>query len=494
MVPAAGMVQAGPGVAPDGDRPRLPVPRFARDLKPFLAIGVVLVSLAVLAILPILIGREEAALDTEVAQVSEPFRERAHETRVALAREVAGARAYVLTGDTQWAREYRAARDARRRSVDDLMDLSHRSERDVEAVAISLPGTIGPGDAALDSALSGLIPVEALLPRLVSLEAGLDRAAESVRRVEVDAREGEVRRRALVARAERGGTAITVALVVLAAVASVLVGRLGLEYRALAVREAEARAEAERRHEEADRAGRSRAVLMRGFTHDVKSPLGAASGQLELIESGLGDPVASARKARRALSSAFGLIDGLLQLAQADSGTLVVHREPTDLGAEVRRTVDDYRILAEGKGLTLTVEATGRLPEVSTDPDRVRQILVNLISNAINYTRAGGIRVSVEAQPPDPGRGVLAEDRCVAICVRDTGPGLTEAQQALLFHEFRRLETSVGVEGTGLGLAISRRIAQALGGDIVVESQPGRGSTFTLLLPLDAPAVEADPS
>jgi PAS domain S-box-containing protein len=251
----------------------------------------------------------------------------------------------------------------------------------------------------------------------------------------------------------------------------------------------DARGEAERRREELERVMESRSRLMRGFSHDVKNPLGAADGYLQLLEMGVQGHLTekqkeSVEKVRRALHSALRLIEDLLDLARAEAGEIEVERVPMSARDAAREVAEEYRAQAAAEGLTLDVALPEEVPITESDSARVRQILGNLIANAIKYTPEGGyVRVSASVREggkaPGPGRWV-------AVDVSDNGPGLTEEQQQHLFEEFTRFETAAGERGTGIGLAISHRIARALGGDVTVESEVGAGSTFTLWLPCTA--------
>jgi signal transduction histidine kinase len=294
---------------------------------------------------------------------------------------------------------------------------------------------------------------------------------------------------------------ISVALGVVAIVTTVVVGWVVQRQRRLAAALARAvdeerrlREQAERREEELKRVTESRARLMRGFTHDVKNPLGAADGYLQLLEDGIVDELtekqrASVAKARRSIGSALGLIEDLLELARAEAGRIDVRHEAVDLPTVLRDVAEAFRAQAEAKGLALAVEVEEGLPTIGSDADRIRQVVGNLLSNAVKYTERGEVTVRsgvrTGGQAPGPGRWIAVE-------VIDTGPGIPRDQQRLLFQEFARLATGGATRGAGIGLAISRRIARALDGDITVESEAGRGSTFTLWLPLTAEEQETE--
>jgi PAS domain S-box-containing protein len=258
------------------------------------------------------------------------------------------------------------------------------------------------------------------------------------------------------------------------------------ERERLLEREREARAEAERRREELERVTESRTRLMRGFTHDVKNPLGAADGYAQLLEDGsLGElstkQVESVRRIRRSIHRSLHLIHELLELARAEAGQIELERVRTDVSELARETAEDFRAQAAAAGLRLEVRTVDALP-AQTDPARVRQILSNLLSNAVKYTPQGSITVEADHLPH--GRGPRDGD-WIAISVTDTGPGIPGAKQELIFQEFTRLDPEAQ-HGAGVGLAISRRIARLMGGDITVASEIGRGSSFTLWLPCTA--------
>jgi PAS domain S-box-containing protein len=267
--------------------------------------------------------------------------------------------------------------------------------------------------------------------------------------------------------------------------------RLDEERERLLAREREARAEAERRREELERVTESRTHLMRGFSHDVKNPLGAADGYAQLLEDGvLGElsrkQVESIQRIRRSIQTSLHLIHDLLELARAEAGQLEIESVPTDVAELAREAVEDFRAQATAAGLALEVCIDETLP-TETDPARVRQILSNLLSNAVKYTPQG--RITVDADLPADGRGRRDGDR-IAIRVTDTGPGIPAEKQETIFQEFTRLDPEAH-HGAGVGLAISRRIARLLDGDITVESEVGHGSTFTLWLPLEGVAASA---
>lgn len=253
----------------------------------------------------------------------------------------------------------------------------------------------------------------------------------------------------------------------------------------LAFRKVHLLEETQRRREELERIVASRERLMRGFSHDVKNPLGAADGHLQLLEEGVvGDlepkQAESVRRSRDSIRSALELIEALVGLARAEAGGIELESEPLDVREIARGAAEEYRAQAEAAGLSIDIELPDELPVIDSDGSRIRQILGNLLSNAVKYTERGEVTVTVGTRAggraPGPGRWVV-------VSISDTGRGIPEAQQRRLFQEFHRIEPGPKT-GAGLGLAISQRLARLLGGAITVDSAPGVGSTFTLWLSL----------
>ncbi|MGH9456097.1 MAG: PAS domain-containing sensor histidine kinase [Thermoanaerobaculia bacterium] len=255
------------------------------------------------------------------------------------------------------------------------------------------------------------------------------------------------------------------------------------ERERLLERERQARSEADRERRNLEGVTESRARLMRGFTHDVKNPIGAADGNAQLLEGGMfGElsegPRDSVQRIRHSLRASLRLIEDLLDLAQAEAGQIRFERASTDVGQAARDVAKEFEAQASAAGLALDVRAPDDL-HTDTDPTRLRQILANLLSNAVKYTPQGRVTVDADARrdgdAPRPGEWIV-------VSVTDTGPGIPADKREQIFLEFTRLEPEAQ-PGSGVGLAISRRIARLLGGDITVESEIGGGSTFTLWLP-----------
>jgi len=246
-----------------------------------------------------------------------------------------------------------------------------------------------------------------------------------------------------------------------------------------------AHAAAERRRDELEKVTESRARLMRGFTHDVKNPLGAADGFLALLEDDVFGPLAaqqrdSVSRARRGIGQALALIGRALDLARAESGQLDLHSERVDSRDIVADVVEDYDAQAEAKHVELAAQLPPDPLMIVSDPVRIRQIIGNLMSNAIKYTPSGG-RVDVIACAESDGDAPAPGD-WVVVTVADTGVGISPENLPKVFDEFVRFDPETA-GGSGVGLAISQHVARALGGAITVESTLGKGSRFSLWLP-----------
>src|SRR5690606_17066078 len=244
--------------------------------------------------------------------------------------------------------------------------------------------------------------------------------------------------------------------------------------------------DADRERALAERAGQSKARVIRGISHDLRNPLAVAHMAANLLGEA-GDSLTEKQRRcvarlQRSLDSMVRIIDDLLEVAVGKSGEIVIRRVPTDVAEIVRNTAEDHATLAEQKGLSLELHVADSLPAIDTDPLRVREILGNLLSNALKYTPAGG-RVEVHSklqnaeEAPRPGSWLTVD-------VRDSGPGIPEQAQEVIFNEYARLDSRE--QGLGIGLSISRRIAEQLEGHLTVASRPNQGATFTLWLPVKA--------
>jgi signal transduction histidine kinase/DNA-binding response OmpR family regulator len=256
----------------------------------------------------------------------------------------------------------------------------------------------------------------------------------------------------------------------------------------------------------AEAAARTKSDFLATMSHEFRTPLNAILGYAQLLDMGVLGATTPAQHAHleRLQSSArhlLGLIDDVLDVAKVDAGRLEVRRDALLTGAAVAAAVTLVQPQATAKGVRLMDLGAGEpgAPYLG-DEHRVRQVLVNLLANAVKFTPPGG-EVTITcgaAAGPGPGvsaRGAAARDSgWVFVRVDDTGPGIAPELLGRLFEPFVQGDPALtrAHGGTGLGLAISRRLARLMGGDITVQSQPGHGATFTLWLP-GAPPGGATP-
>lgn len=242
--------------------------------------------------------------------------------------------------------------------------------------------------------------------------------------------------------------------------------------------------EAEQRRIEAEAAVEAKSAYLAMISHELRTPISAIlAGASELERTSPGQSRAQARLIKGAGQMMRGLLDDLLDLSKIEVGRMEVEAAPFDLRAVVSEALRMWRPEARHKGLRLRVEGARSLPEwVEGDPTRIRQVLNNLISNALKFTAKGSITLRLSAT--EEADGAFA----VAVAVADTGPGMTPDQVARLFTPFDQLDAGTARKhgGSGLGLAISRELARLMGGDLNAASAPGEGATFTLTLTLPA--------
>jgi signal transduction histidine kinase len=223
-----------------------------------------------------------------------------------------------------------------------------------------------------------------------------------------------------------------------------------------------------------------RRKMLADVSHELRTPLSVMQGSLEAIVDGVRPAdethLAAILDETKVLSR---LVEDLRTLSLAESGALALHREPTDLAALATETLASFGTQAEGAGITLGAELEPGLPPVDADPVRAREILVNLIANALRYTPPSG-RVKVDARRV---QGV------VEVRVRDTGMGISPDA---LDHIFDRFYKSAESRGAGLGLAIAKQLVEAHGGAISASSVVGKGTVIQFTLPIESPAAKAD--
>jgi signal transduction histidine kinase len=232
------------------------------------------------------------------------------------------------------------------------------------------------------------------------------------------------------------------------------------------------------------RANAFKSEILGKVAHDLKNPLGVITGRTEMMADFLDSDPVSADKVRsqvqhirQSAERLIGMVDTLLADAMADALNISIRREPIDVTALVQEVIEASRPLLDRKQQRIEIEALESLA-VSGDPDRLREAIDNLVSNAIKYSPIGGrIRMSVGRSGDD-----------TVIRVSDNGPGLSPEDMSRLFGRFQRLSAkpTAGESSTGLGLSIVKRLVELHGGQITVESLgPGSGTTFTIALPSD---------
>ena len=234
---------------------------------------------------------------------------------------------------------------------------------------------------------------------------------------------------------------------------------------------------------------RFKSEFLANVSHELRTPLNSIIGFAELLEEiAKSDAEANPKRLRyiqNILSSGRALlemINELLDMAKIEAGRMEVGIEPTSVGDLVEGLVSIMRPQAEAKQLTLRTVIGQRLPMIETDPGKLQQILYNFLSNAIKFTPAGGNEVTISADRVTRQDNTLG----VRIAVADSGPGIPYDMQDVIFEKFRQIDASHTRQhaGTGLGLAICKELAQLLGATVSFVSEPGRGATFFVDLPL----------
>jgi len=271
-------------------------------------------------------------------------------------------------------------------------------------------------------------------------------------------------------------------------------GLIGFFALRRAQREAENTLLIELRAAQARRASEEKSVFLASMSHEIRTPMNAIFGFAQLLSDQVREPlqrewVASIRKSGQMLLT---LINDVLDLSKIEAGKLQLNPQGTDIAELTDEIVTLFEPMAEAKRLTLRseIDETGLEP-VAIDAQRLRQILMNLISNAVKYTEYGEIVVSVEMRPSP-----LGEGHDLALSVRDTGTGIAPEAQAQIFEPFYQAESPDGRvrQGTGLGLSITKRLVDMMHGTIRLASRVGDGSTFYVTIPALVPTAPAAPA
>ena len=334
-------------------------------------------------------------------------------------------------------------------------------------------------------------------------ETGGGSVAET--RVAFRAPDGGAWQLALAQRSKVGSTRVALWAIGLAALAALAWAMV--RDRREASQAAERSRELERLSTEALRANRAKSEFLANVSHELRTPLNAIVGFVDLLRDGvygeLGPrQVAPVERIAASAGHLRHLVDQVLDIAKMAAGRLEVHQESVDLRPFVFDVATEIEPLVSEKQLGISMTISSTLPRVRTDPAHLRQILLNLIGNAVKYTPSGTIQVKarfvdglvpgdtvtptsseLRARAPDPSRP------WVALQVIDTGIGIAPADHARVFEEFEQVNAGPRGDsmhrGTGLGLPISRRLARLLGGEITLQSELGKGATFTVWIPVN---------
>jgi signal transduction histidine kinase len=237
----------------------------------------------------------------------------------------------------------------------------------------------------------------------------------------------------------------------------------------------------------AEAASQHKSQFLTSMSHELRTPLNAIIGLTEMMVSnaarfGTEKALEPLRRVNAAGHHLLSLINEVLDLSKIEAGKLELNPEPVNLAGLIDEVVGTAGQLAEKNQNRIIVQAQENVDALNADSMRVKQILLNLLSNACKFTKQGDVTLRV--------RKVADGRDWVEIAVADTGIGLSAEQQAKLFQEFTQADslTARRYGGTGLGLALSRKLARMMGGDVTVTSEPGKGSVFTVRLPAGADA------
>ena len=229
-------------------------------------------------------------------------------------------------------------------------------------------------------------------------------------------------------------------------------------------------------------ANRAKSMFLANISHELRTPMNAVLGFCQLLQKD-SDLSNNQRESLNIINNSgkhlLSLINTILDMAKIEAGKMVLENNGFDLGVMVRDTIDMMRERAEAKSLALLFDQSSSFPRfVISDEAKLRQILINLIGNAVKYTKVGNITVYLTSQ-------ILADDRyLLSFAIKDTGVGIAAHELPLIFDTFVQVGDESEYQGTGLGLAIAKQYAQLLGGDITVSSELGKGSVFVFSVPV----------
>jgi signal transduction histidine kinase len=264
------------------------------------------------------------------------------------------------------------------------------------------------------------------------------------------------------------------------------------------------------------RANRAKSEFLANVSHELRTPLNAIVGFVDLLRDGVygvlnSRQVGPVERIEASANHLRHLVDQVLDLAKMAAGRLEVHAEPLELRPFVFDVASEVEPLINEKGLGFSLAIGASLPRVRTDPTHLRQILINLLGNAVKFTSNGGISIRgkligtedqaaatsiVRTASALIARSPRPDGIWIALQVADSGIGISEKDRDRIFDEFEQVNAGPRGDsmrrGTGLGLSISRRLARLIGGDLTVESELGRGSVFTIWLPVNPADLQGD--
>jgi signal transduction histidine kinase len=238
-------------------------------------------------------------------------------------------------------------------------------------------------------------------------------------------------------------------------------------------------------HRQAQDADRYKSEFLTTVSHELRTPLNAILGFTEVLLAELEGPLTEGQREDLRMIRASGehllaLFNNVLEVSALASGRMKLHLEPLDVRELLREVASLLEGQRQGRPVTITVDAPRTLPKLTADPTRLRQIVLNLGTNALKFTPRGEVRLCAREH-----RGELT------IAVRDTGIGIDEADVPHLFEEFTQVgKRSPGRPGSGLGLSIVQKLTRLHGGHVAVDSMPGQGSTFSVTFPLTRPQAD----
>jgi signal transduction histidine kinase len=232
-------------------------------------------------------------------------------------------------------------------------------------------------------------------------------------------------------------------------------------------------------------ASENKSQFVSSMSHELRTPLNAIIGLTEMMVTnaarfGTEKALEPLQRVNRAGTHLLGLINQVLDLSKIEAGKLELNPQIVQLAPLIEEVIGTARQLADQNKNRLTAEIPDDLGSLTVDPMRLRQVLFNVLSNACKFTKEGGVRLQAKR---------VADGRdWIELAVADSGIGMTAEQQVKLFEEFSQADktTAQRFGGTGLGLAITRKLARMMGGDVTVTSEQGKGSVFTVRLPVGA--------